>query len=147
MAEILVLNGPNLARLGVREPEIYGNASYDDLVKQCQTWAAVLGHQAQVRQTDSEHELVGWLQEAADQNLPVILNAAAFTHYSYSIRDAIAQIKSPVIEVHISNPAAREDFRHQSVIAAVCVGAISGFGLHSYYLALQAIDTLLNNNK
>ena len=131
MAEILVLNGPNLARLGVREPEIYGNASYDDLVKQCQTWAAVLGHQAQVRQTDS----------------PVILNAAAFTHYSYSIRDAIAQIKSPVIEVHISNPAAREDFRHQSVIAAVCVGAISGFGLHSYYLALQAIDTLLNNNK
>ena len=147
MAEILVLNGPNLARLGVREPEIYGNASYDYLVKQCQTWAAVLGHHAQVRQTDSEHELVGWLHEAADQNLPVILNAAAFTHYSYSIRDAIAQIKSPVIEVHISNPAAREDFRHQSVIAAVCVGAISGFGLHSYYLALQAIDTLLNNNK
>ena len=147
MAEILVLNGPNLARLGVRETEIYGNASYDDLVMQCQTWAAVLGHQAQVRQTDSEHELVGWLHEAADQNLPVILNAAAFTHYSYSIRDAIAQIKSPVIEVHISNPAAREDFRHQSVIAAVCVGAISGFGLHSYYLALQAIDTLLNNNK
>ena len=147
MAEILVLNGPNLARLGVREPEIYGNALYEDLVKHCQSWAAVLGHQALVRQTDSEHELVGWLHEAADQNLPVILNAAAFTHYSYSIRDAIAQIKSPVIEVHISNPAAREDFRHQSVIAAVCVGAISGFGLHSYYLALQAIDTLLNNNK
>lgn len=147
MAEILVLNGPNLARLGVREPEIYGSASYDDLVKQCQSWAAELGHQAQVRQTDSEHELVGWLHEATDQNLPVILNAAAFTHYSYSIRDAIAQIKSPVIEVHISNPAARENFRHQSVIAAVCAGAISGFGLHSYHLAFQAIDILLNNEK
>lgn len=147
MAEFLVLNGPNLARLGVREPEIYGNVSHDDLTEQCQAWAAELGHQAQVRQTDSENELVGWLHEAADQKLPVILNAAAFTHYSYSIRDAIAQIKSPVIEVHISNPAAREDFRHQSVIAAVCVGAISGFGLHSYYLAIQAIDILLNNKK
>ncbi len=147
MAEILVLNGPNLARLGVREPEIYGSSSYADLVQHCQAWAGEFGHQALVRQTDSEQELVGWLHEAADKKLPVVLNAAAFTHYSYSIRDAISQIKSPVIEVHISNPAAREEFRHKSVIAAVCVGTISGFGLHSYYLALRAIDILLNNNK
>lgn len=147
MAEILVLNGPNLARLGVREPEIYGNSSYADLVQHCQAWASEFGHQALVRQTDSEQVLVGWLHEAADKKLPVVLNAAAFTHYSYSIRDAISQIQSPVIEVHISNPAAREEFRHQSVIAAVCVGTISGFGLHSYYLALRAIDILLNNNK
>jgi 3-dehydroquinate dehydratase-2 len=143
MANILVLNGPNLGRLGVREPEIYGSSSHQDLIEMCKVWGAELGYQVEVRQTDSEQELIGWLHEAASNLIPVVLNAAAFTHYSYSLRDAIAQLDSPIIEVHISNPAAREEFRHNSVIAGVCTGAISGFGLHSYELAIRALDIIL----
>jgi 3-dehydroquinate dehydratase-2 len=146
MAMILVLNGPNLGRLGVREPEIYGSASHQDLVKLCKGWGADLGYDVEVRQTDSEQELIGWLHEAATNQNPVALNAAAFTHYSYSLRDAIAQLTSPIIEVHISNPAAREEFRHNSVIAGVCTGTISGFGLRSYELAIRALDIILHKN-
>jgi 3-dehydroquinate dehydratase-2 len=142
MSRVLVLNGPNLSRLGSREPDVYGAASYADLVALCGAAGAELGLEVEVRQTDSEFELVGWLHEAADATCPVVLNPAAFTHYSYSLRDAIAQRTAPLIEVHISNPAAREEFRHNSVVAAVSTGTIAGFGLNSYRLALRALADL-----
>lgn len=136
---VLVLNGPNLGRLGVREPEIYGRTTHAELAGLCAEWGAALDVDVEVRQTDSEAELVAWLHEAADGQLPVILNAGAFTHYSYALRDALAQVSAPTIEVHLSNPAAREEFRHTSVIAAVVTGSISGFGTDSYRLALAAL--------
>jgi 3-dehydroquinate dehydratase-2 len=139
MTRVLVLNGPNLSRLGSREPDVYGAASYGDLVSLCQKTAAELGLEVEVRQTNDESELVGWLHEAADNRLPVVLNPAAFTHYSYALRDAIAMRTAPLIEVHITNPASREEFRHTSVVAAVATGTIAGFGLGSYRLALSAI--------
>ena len=101
--------------------------------------ATGLGMQADIRQTDSEAELIGWLHEAADQRLPVVINPAAFTHYSYGLRDAAAQLNAPLIEVHLSNPAAREEFRHTSVISGVATGTIAGFGVTSYLLALDAL--------
>ena len=139
MTRVLVLNGPNLGRLGSREPEVYGSASYDDVAAACRDVGAELGLDVEVRQTDDESELVSWLHEAADGNLPVVLNPAAFTHYSYALRDACAQLTSPLVEVHISNPAARERFRHTSVVAAVATGTIAGFGIDSYVLALRAL--------
>lgn len=142
MMRVLVLNGPNLARLGSREPDVYGTTSYGDLVASCQEWGAAVGLEAEVRQTDDESELVGWLHEAADGKIPVVLNPAAFTHYSYALRDAIAQRTAPLVEVHLSNPAAREEFRHTSVVAGVATGTIAGFGTGSYRLALQALATL-----
>ena len=143
MTRVLVLNGPNLGRLGSREPDVYGSTTYEDLATQCRKVGAELGLDVEVRQTDDEAELVGWLHEAADQRLPVVLNPAAFTHYSYALRDACAQRTAPLIEVHISNPAAREEFRHTSVVGAVANGTIAGFGLDSYLLALRALTTLL----
>ena len=139
MTRVLVLNGPNLGRLGSREPEVYGSASYDDVAAACRDVGAELGLDVEVRQTDDESELVSWLHEAADGNLPVVLNPAAFTHYSYALRDACAQLTAPLVEVHISNPAARERFRHTSVVAAVATGTIAGFGIDSYVLALRAL--------
>jgi 3-dehydroquinate dehydratase-2 len=136
---VLVLNGPNLSRLGTREPGVYGSATWDDVRRAIEEHARGRGMQAEVRQTDSEAELIGWLHEAADESVPVILNPAAFTHYSYGVRDAAAQLTAPLIEVHISNPAAREEFRHTSVIAAVATGTIAGFGVGSYLLALDAL--------
>ncbi|SEG31041.1 3-dehydroquinate dehydratase [Nonomuraea solani] len=136
---ILVLNGPNLGRLGTREPDVYGAETYADLVTLCRDTGAELGHDVEVRQTDSEAELIGWIHEACDGRIPVVLNPAAFTHYSYAVRDAIAMRTAPLIEVHISNPAAREEFRHTSVVAGVASGTIAGFGLQSYVLALHAI--------
>jgi 3-dehydroquinate dehydratase-2 len=136
---VLVLNGPNLNRLGTREPEIYGLATFDDLVSICESAAAEVGMIADVRQTNDEAELIGWLHEAADAHTPVILNPAAFTHYSYAVHDACAMLTAPLIEVHISNPAAREEFRHTSVVAAVATGTIAGFGLNSYALAFRAL--------
>jgi len=140
---VLVLNGPNLSRLGVREPEIYGTATYDDLVQACQETAAELGLDVDVRQTNDEAELISWLHGAADTRTPVVLNPAAFTHYSYALRDAVAMRTAPLVEVHLTNPAAREEFRHTSVIAGVASGTIAGFGLDSYRLALRAIAALL----
>ena len=134
-----VLNGPNLGRLGVREPEIYGSTTHEELARMCREWGESLGLDVRVRQTDSEAELVAWLHEAADAAEPVVLNAGAFTHYSYALRDALAQVPAMTIEVHLSNPAAREEFRHNSVIASVVNGSISGFGVQSYRLALEAI--------
>ena len=136
---VLVLNGPNLGRLGAREPEVYGSMSHDALSQVCVDAGAALGLEVEVRQSDDERELVQWLHEAADGSTPVVLNAAAFTHYSYSLRDACAQLTAPLVEVHISNPAAREEFRHTSVIASVATGSIAGFGSDSYVLALRAI--------
>jgi len=142
MASILVLNGPNLGRLGSREPEIYGTMNYEQLVTELSAFAQTLGHTADVRQTDSESELIAWLHEAVDAGQSVVLNPAAFTHYSYALADAAALVTKSglkLIEVHISNPHAREEFRHKSVISAVATGVIAGFGTESYKLALQAI--------
>ncbi|TQJ15971.1 3-dehydroquinate dehydratase [Kribbella jejuensis] len=139
---VLVLNGPNLGRLGSREPEKYGTTTFAELVGVCEKTGAELGLEVEVRQTDDEAELVGWLHEAADTRTPVVLNPAAFTHYSYSLRDAIAQRTAPLIEIHLTNPATREDFRHTSVVAGVATGTIAGFGLDSYRLALRALTTL-----
>ena len=140
---LLVLNGPNLGRLGSREPEVYGTATYAELVEVCRSTGSELGLDVDVRQTDDESELVGWLHEAADGVVPVVLNAAAFTHYSYALRDACAQLTAPLVEVHLTNPAARDRFRHTSVVSAVATGSISGFGLDSYRLALRAVAALV----
>lgn len=142
MAKVLVLNGPNLARLGSREPEIYGSVNYEQLVERVMAEATKLGHTAEVRQSDSESELISWLHEAVDNKVAVIINPAAFTHYSYALADAAALVSKAglqLIEVHISNPHAREEFRHKSVISAVASGVIAGFGVESYILALKAI--------
>jgi len=137
---VWVLNGPNLGQLGSREPEVYGHTTHDDLVAACGQAGESLGLDVEVRQTDDEAELVGWLHEASEHSIPVVLNPAAFTHYSYALRDAVAARTAPLIEVHLTNPAAREEFRHNSVVAAVASGTIAGFGLASYLLALQAIS-------
>lgn len=139
MYEVYVLNGPNLNRLGTREPEIYGSMTYAQLADMCVATAGELGFRAQVRQTNDEAELIGWLHEAADGEIPVILNPAAFTHYSYALRDACAMLTAPLIEVHLSNPMAREDFRHTSVVSGLATGTIAGFGATSYVLALEAL--------
>jgi len=143
MTRVLVLNGPNLGRLGTREPEVYGHATHDDLVALCVSEGAALGLEVEVRQTDDEAELVHWLHEATDSRTPVVLNPAAFTHYSYALRDACAQLTAPLVEVHLSNPAAREEFRHTSVVSAVATGTIAGFGVGSYTLALAAVARLV----
>jgi len=143
MRTVLVLNGPNLARLGSREPDIYGAATLDDLRQACAGTAAELGLAVDFRQTDDESEIIAWVHEAADRQLPIVLNPAAFTHYSYALRDALAMRTAPLVEVHISNPAAREVFRHNSVVAGVADGTIAGFGFGSYRLALRAIAGML----
>ena len=140
--KVLVLNGPNLSRLGSREPDVYGSTTYAALVKACVELGEELGFEVDVRETNDEGEMVRWLHEAADYRNPVIINPAAFTHYSYALRDAAAQRTAPLIEVHISNPYAREVFRHNSVIAAVASGTIAGFGINSYLLALRALSEL-----
>jgi 3-dehydroquinate dehydratase-2 len=140
---VLVLNGPNLGRLGSREPQIYGSTTHDDLVAFCTSVGADLGLAVEVRQTDDEATLIGWLHEAADSATPVVLNPAAFTHYSYALRDACAQLTAQLVEVHLSNPLAREEFRHTSVVAGVATGTVAGFGLTSYELALRAISAAI----
>lgn len=147
MSEVLVLNGPNIQRLGVREPSVYGSTSYDELVELCIAWGAECSLGVEVRQTDSEAELISWIHEAADSSTPVVLNPAAFTHYSYALRDACAQLKAPLVEVHLSNPAAREEFRHNSVISGVAAGTIAGFGVNSYRLALEAVAAIVSGSE
>jgi 3-dehydroquinate dehydratase II len=143
VATVLILNGPNLGRLGSREPEIYGSATLADVAAACEDLGAELGLRVDFRQTDDEAELIGWVHEAAELRLPVVINPAAFTHYSYALRDALAMRTAPLVEVHISNPAARESFRHTSVVSPVADGTIAGFGAASYLLALRAIAGLL----
>lgn len=141
--KILIINGPNLARLDIRDSAIYGDLTYPQLVDLIDKAGKKLGFEADVRQSDEESQIIGWLHEAADASLPVIINPAAFTHYSYAIRDAAELLKAPLIEVHLSNPMAREDFRHTSVISGVSTGTVAGFGPNSYVLALQAMKYLV----
>ena len=143
MTKVLVLNGPNLNRLGSREPDVYGSLSYVDLVSAVTSLAVEFALDADVRQTNDEAEMIGWLHEAVDTKSHVIINPAAFTHYSYSLRDACAMVTGAglsLIEVHISNPHSREEFRHNSVISGVATGVIAGFGHNSYLLALRQLS-------
>ena len=142
MRPVLVLNGPNLGRLGSREPDVYGTVDFEALAESCRATGRSLGLHVEVRQTDDEAELIAWVHEAIDQRLPVVLNPAAFTHYSIAVMDAVKMRTAPLIEVHISNISGREDFRHQSVITGSATGIIAGFGFQSYVLALRAIDEL-----
>ena len=142
MKRVLVISGPNLARLGSREPDVYGSTDYTELARLILDWAEGLGLAADVRQTDSEAQMITWLHEAADLGTDVVINPAAFTHYAYAVRDAAAQVITAggrVIEVHLTNPATRERFRHLSVIAGVATGTIAGFGINSYRLALESL--------
>ncbi|MDN5750544.1 MAG: type II 3-dehydroquinate dehydratase [Pseudonocardia sp.] len=134
---MLVLNGPNLGRLGTREPAVYGSTTHADLVDLCERTGTELGLAVEVRQTDHEGELLGWLHAAADAGTPVVLNAAAWTHTSIAVRDACSQLTAPLVEVHISNVHAREEFRHHSHISAVASGVIVGLGVTGYALALR----------
>ncbi|MDU1862649.1 MAG: type II 3-dehydroquinate dehydratase [Propionibacterium sp.] len=134
---VWVLNGPNLGRLGRRQPEIYGLMSHDELVDHVQHTADRLGLDVVVRQTDSEAQMIGWLHEAADRRIPVVINPAAWSHYNIAIADAVAQVEAPVIEVHLSNTARREEFRHHSVVSAYVTGTITGLGIAGYDLALR----------
>ncbi|MBF4624417.1 type II 3-dehydroquinate dehydratase [Clavibacter sp. VKM Ac-2872] len=143
MSRVLVLNGPNLGRLGSREPDVYGTGHLDALRRELMDFAPD-DVEIDLRQTDDEATLIGWLHEAVDTRAPVIMNPAAFTHYSYALRDAAALVTKagiPLIEVHISNPHAREEFRHTSVISPVATGVIAGFGFGSYLLALAHVVT------
>lgn len=141
MTTVQVLNGPNLGRLGRREPEVYGTTDYADLVAMIETQAAELGLVAVVRQSDSEAELLDWVHAAADSGDPVILNAGALTHTSIALRDACSELRAPLIEVHISNVHAREDFRHHSYLSAIATGVIVGLGVQGYLLALRYLAT------
>lgn len=141
MTTVQVLNGPNLGRLGRREPEVYGTTDYADLVAMIEAQAAELGLVAVVRQSDSEAELLDWVHAAADSGDPVILNAGALTHTSIALRDACSELRAPLIEVHISNVHAREDFRHHSYLSAIATGVIVGLGVQGYLLALRYLAT------
>jgi 3-dehydroquinate dehydratase-2 len=132
-----VINGPNLGRLGRREPAVYGNTTHDDLVALLEREATELGLKVVVRQSDSESELLGWIHAAADAGEPVVLNAGALTHTSVALRDACSELSAPLIEVHISNVHAREEFRHHSYLSAVATGVIVGLGVQGYLLALR----------
>jgi 3-dehydroquinate dehydratase-2 len=134
---ILVLNGPNLARLGSREPHVYGAETYAELVALCERTGGELGVEVEVRQTEDEATMLRWLHEAADAGAPVVLNAGAWTHYSVAVRDACSMLTAPLVEVHISNVHRREEFRHTSLISAVAAGTIVGLGIRGYALALR----------
>lgn len=138
---VLVLNGPNLGRLGRRQPEIYGDTTYAELVELCAGWGRELGLEVETRQTNHEGELIDWLNTAADDATPVVLNAAAWTHYSYALLDACAQLTAPLVEVHISDPQQRpEEFRHHSVVSAYAVEVIAGQGIDGYRQALELVS-------
>lgn len=132
-----VLNGVNLGRLGTRQTDIYGVTSYDALVEMCVRVGKEIGLEVECRQTDTESELINWLHQAADERVPVVLNPGAWSHYSYALRDACALLNAPLVEVHISNIHAREEFRHHSVVSAVASGVICGLGVDGYRLALM----------
>ncbi|GAB3914392.1 3-dehydroquinate dehydratase [Microlunatus endophyticus] len=139
MTKVLVLNGPNLGRLGKREPDTYGHTTHADLVERLVKVGAELGLDIEVRQTDAEAEMIGWLHQAADEQLPVVLNPAGWSHYSIAVADAVAQRTADLIEVHISNIHTREEFRHHSVISAYATGVIAGLGIEGYELALRRL--------
>ena len=140
MTRVLVLNCPNLGRLGRRQPEIYGSTTYAELVTLCQGWGRDLGFEVEVRQTNHEGELLDWLNVAADESTPVVLNAAAWSHYSYALYDACAQLSAPLVEVHISDPFTRpEEWRHTSVVSPHALTVITGHGIDGYRESLEAL--------
>ncbi|BDR52954.1 3-dehydroquinate dehydratase [Bombiscardovia nodaiensis] len=150
MRRVIVVNGPNLGRLGVREPDVYGHQDLASLRAKCQAWGRDLGLEVDVRQSDDEGEVIGWMHQAVDEATPVVMNPAAFTHYSYGLADAAAQVSDaglPLMEVHISNPAARESFRRLSVISPVATGTITGMGFFGYRLALEAVAHCLEEDR
>lgn len=145
---VLVVNGPNLGRLGVRQPDVYGHQDLQTLREDCQQWGRELGLDVEVRQTDDEAEMIHWMHEAADGAIPVVMNPAAFTHYSYGLADAAHMVGDagvPLMEVHISNPSARDEFRKRSVISPVATGTITGMGFFGYRLALEAVAHIIAN--
>lgn len=142
MRKVMIINGPNLDQLGTREPALYGSLTLADIENLCKQTADKLSFEIDFRQSNDEATLIGWLHEASKAGLPVIMNPAAFTHYSVAIRDAAAMLTEPLIEVHISNPISREEFRHTSLISGIAKGTISGFGANSYVLALAALAEL-----
>ncbi|KRB74104.1 3-dehydroquinate dehydratase [Nocardioides sp. Root190] len=140
LRRVHVLNGPNLGRLGRRQPEIYGSTTLPELATLCLTWGSELGLDVDLRQTNHEGELLDWLNAAADEETPVVLNAAAWTHYSYALFDACAQLTAPLVEVHISAPSKRpEEFRHTSVVTPHAARVIEGEGIDGYRQALEFI--------
>jgi len=141
--KIRVLHGPNLNLLGKREPEIYGSLTLAEINQQIERHAAAIGLQVEISQFNSEGDLIDAIQQAAESSKAIVINPGAYTHYSIAIRDAIASVGLPVIEVHLSNIHSREAFRHESVIAPVCAGQIAGFGLGSYLIGLDAAKYLL----
>jgi 3-dehydroquinate dehydratase-2 len=145
--KILFLNGPNLNLLGSREPDVYGRLTMDDIEAKVRQRSAELKVEVEFRQSNLEGELVGWIQEAKGKFAAVVLNAAAYTHTSVALRDAISAVGIPTIEIHLSNIHAREEFRHKSLIAPVCCGQICGFGVNSYLLGLQAAVYVNESNK
>jgi 3-dehydroquinate dehydratase II len=138
VSRVLVLNGPNLGRLGRRQPEIYGSTTHDELAGLCRTWGSELGLDVEVRQTNHEGVMVDWLNDAADDRVPVVLNAAAWTHYSYAVHDACAQLEAPLVEVHLSDPSRRpEKWRHTSLVTPCAAAVITGLGVDGYRQALE----------
>ena len=143
--KVMVVNGPNLGRLGVRQPDVYGSQDLEELRRLCTRWGVEYGLDVDVRQTYDEAQMVHWMHEAADRRIAVVMNPAAFTHYSYALADAAHMVLDadlPLMEVHISNPAARDEFRKRSVISPVATGTITGLGYLGYKLALEAVAEL-----
>ena len=140
---VFILGGPNLGRLGLREPEIYGQTTWAELGAKCQEWGMGLGFHVEFLQDDSEGSLVGMIHRAADHGNGLIINAAAYTHTSVAIRDAVASVEIPVIEIHLTNPSSREEFRQTNLLAGVVNAGVFGFGIESYRMALEGMATLL----
>lgn len=137
MTDVLVLNGPNVGRLGTREPEVYGTTTYAQLVTLCLDAGRDLGVEVEVRQTDAEHQMLGWLHEAADSGVAVVLNPGGWTHTSVALRDACAALTGQLVELHISNVHAREEFRRHSYVSPVATAVLAGFGVAGYPLAIR----------
>lgn len=148
MANILVIHGPNMNRLGLREPDVYGTKTLESINAELKQQAQALGHQAECFQSNLEGELINAIHQAGDKAIDMILiNPGGLTHTSVALRDALLSVKIPVIEVHLSNTKAREDFRHHSLITDIAVGLIMGFGPDSYWLALEAAHRYLKHNQ
>jgi len=143
-SRVFILGGPNLGRLGKREPEIYGDLSWEELGRQCSAWAGEAGLDVEFLQTDGEGELVGLIHRAADEGDGIILNAAAYTHTSVAVRDAVAAAAVPVVELHLTNPASREPFRRTNLLADVVDASICGFGVEGYRLAIAGLASRLS---
>jgi 3-dehydroquinate dehydratase-2 len=140
MRRVLVLNGPNLGRLGRRQPEIYGSTTHDELAARCRQWGSALDLEVEVRQTNHEGELLDWLNDAADDGAAVVLNAGAWTHYSLALYDACAQLTGPLVEVHLSDPKQRpEEFRHTSYVEPHAIATVAGKGVEGYREALELL--------